>query len=86
METMLTCISDYAILFNLACVYGELAANDSSHSERHQRNAIAALKRALDLWKKDGSPPHQSIPVLIDREIAGAFRTLRFIPEFNALR
>ncbi len=85
LEAILDSVHDFEVLFNVACVYGELAASDLSDRPRHIRDAIAVLRHSLDLWKKSGSPLDKDIPKLILQEEPGAFRALCELTEFKEL-
>ncbi|NJN48839.1 MAG: protein kinase, partial [Alkalinema sp. RL_2_19] len=85
MESLLLGTKNYLELFNIACIHGELGESDPQNKERHHRDAMAVIRRALVLWKDDGAPTERSIPKLVDRERTSTFRSLQLNPEFGQL-
>ena len=47
--------NDYIILHNVACIYAQLAQSPSGETTLYEDQSIALLKRAIELWKRQGS-------------------------------
>jgi tetratricopeptide (TPR) repeat protein len=59
----------YLILHNVACIYARLAQADQPQAAAYEKTALLLLRRALDLWKRDGTPEPSEI-TLIEEESA----------------
>jgi tetratricopeptide (TPR) repeat protein len=71
----------YIVLHNVACIYATLSEPADRQSQANQDAAIAILRRAVELWKREGKAPSE-----IDL-IRGepAFQPLRARDDFRKL-
>jgi hypothetical protein len=73
---------NYLILHYVACIYGRLSQSAKAQRIEHENMALAALKRAVALWREHPSGPDEI--ELIRRESAFP-DSLRARPEFARL-
>jgi len=69
----------------VACIYAELSRADSQQGRASEDLAIALLRRAVDLWRENGTGPDET--ELIRQDLSqGVFPdSMSKRPEFEAL-
>jgi tetratricopeptide (TPR) repeat protein len=72
---------DYLVLHNVACVYAELSQIEKGRAEQHQNMAMDLLRRAVQVWRREGVGPSEIDAIRLDPSL----QVLRGHPDYEKL-
>jgi tetratricopeptide (TPR) repeat protein/tRNA A-37 threonylcarbamoyl transferase component Bud32 len=72
---------DYLVLHNVACIYAELSQIEKGRAEQHQNMAMDLLRRAVQVWRRDGVGPSEIDAIWLDPSL----KVLQSHPDFEKL-